>query len=55
MGLIVAGLVGAFVGALVVVILGKNNKNTIAKIRQEILEVANKGEKEIKKVIEKYQ
>lgn len=54
MNLIVAGLVGAFVGGLVVVMLSKNNKNTIAKIREEVLSVANKGETEIKKVVDKY-
>jgi hypothetical protein len=54
MELLVAGAVGALIGAFVVVMFSKNNKNTIAKIREEVLEAANKGEKEIKKVIEKY-
>jgi hypothetical protein len=54
MELLVAGAVGALVGALVVVMLSKNNKHTIAKMREDILAVASKGEKEIKKVIEKY-
>jgi hypothetical protein len=45
---------GLVVGALTVVLLSKNNKNTIAKIRAEVLEVASKGETEVKKVIEKY-
>jgi hypothetical protein len=45
---------GLVVGALTVVLLSKNNKNTIAKIRSEVLAVAAKGEAEVKKVIDKY-
>jgi uncharacterized membrane-anchored protein YhcB (DUF1043 family) len=45
---------GLVIGALVVVLLSKNNKNTIAKIRGEVLAAAAKGEAEVKKVIEKY-
>jgi hypothetical protein len=49
-----AFLGGLIVGALVVVLLSKNNKNTIAKIRSEVLAAAAKGEAEVKKVIDKY-
>ena len=45
---------GLIVGALTVVLLSKNNKNTIAKIREEVLAAAAKGESEVKKVIDKY-
>lgn len=45
---------GLIVGALTVVLLSKNNKNTIAKIRSEVLAAAAKGEAEVKKVIDKY-
>lgn len=54
MNLVIAIAGGFVAGALLVVMFSKNNKNTIAKIRQEVLDVANKGEVEIKKVIEKY-
>jgi len=49
-----AFLGGLVVGALTVVLLSKNNKNTIAKIRSEVLAAAAKGEAEVKKVIDKY-
>jgi hypothetical protein len=49
-----AFLGGLIVGALTVVLLSKNNKNTIAKIRSEVLAAAAKGEAEVKKVIDKY-
>ena len=49
-----AFLGGLVVGALTVVLLSKNNKNTIAKIREEVLAAADKGGAEVKKVINKY-
>lgn len=54
MDVIIAAAGGLVVGALLVVMFSKNNKNTIAKIREEVLAAANKGEAEIKKIIEKY-
>jgi hypothetical protein len=47
-------LIGAFVGGLAVVLLSKNNKNTIAKLREEVLVAATKGEAEVKKVVDQY-
>ena len=47
-------IIGMFVGGLVVVLLSKNNKNTIAKLREEVLAAAAKGEAEVKKVVEQY-
>lgn len=47
-------LIGMFVGGLIVVLLSKNNKNTIAKLRGEVLAAAAKGEAEVKKVVEQY-
>jgi hypothetical protein len=47
-------VVGLLIGAMFVVLVSKNNKNTIARMREEILAAAHKGENEVKKVIEKY-
>lgn len=40
--IIIAFVAGVVVGGLAVVLLSKNNKNTIAKARQEVLDAADK-------------
>ncbi len=40
-------------GAGVVVVLSKNNRNTIERLRQDVLNAAKNGEVEINKVFDK--
>lgn len=51
---IVAFLFGIVVGGLVVVLFSKNNKNTIATARREILDAVAKGKDEVEKVLNKH-
>jgi hypothetical protein len=50
---ILAGVVGVAIGILLVVIFSKNNKNTIAKARQEILDAVTHGKTEVEKVLDR--
>ena len=52
--LISVALAGAVAGGLTVVLLSKNNKNTIAKARQEILESVAKGRTAVEEVLKKH-
>lgn len=45
---IIAFVVGVIIGGAAVIVFSKNNKNTIAGARSEILEAANKVENKIK-------
>lgn len=45
--------VGVVVGGAGVIVFSKNNKNHIAKYREEILAAVAKGEAEVAKVIDK--
>jgi uncharacterized membrane protein YgaE (UPF0421/DUF939 family) len=47
--------VGVLVGGCGVIVFSKNNKNHIAKYREEILAAVAKGEAEVAKVIDKVQ
>lgn len=46
-------IVGAAIGAGLVIVFSKNNKNTIEKYRQEILDAANRGREELNEVLNK--
>lgn len=48
MAFIVGLVVGAVVGAVVVIMLSKNNKNTISQARAGLVEAANKVEEKVK-------
>lgn len=45
-------LTGVVIGAGLVVVFSKNNKNTIAASREKILEAAKNGENELKKLLD---
>ena len=45
---IITFVVGVIVGGVVVILFSKNNKNTIAGARSEILEAAQKVENKVK-------
>jgi len=51
---LVAFGLGFVLGSIVVIMLSKNNKNTIAKMRQDISAVSSHGKVAIEQVLAKY-
>lgn len=46
--------IGCLLGLVGLVWFSKNNKNTIAKMREELVTVVGKGEDAVRNVVEKY-
>lgn len=52
--LLIVGAIGYIAGAVTVIVFSKNNKNTIASAREEILSAAARGQAELNKTLDKY-
>lgn len=48
-------VIGFVIGSVIFIIFGKNNKNKIAAAREELINLANKAEGQIKEEINKLQ
>ncbi len=54
MGLFIVGVLSFVAGAVLVIVFSKNNKNHIEAARNEIVDAYNKGEAELKKLIDSW-